>query len=291
MNENRRRRGPFPEWLKKRVSAGKLGEPVRQLIQSLKLDTVCTAAHCPNQCECFAKGTATFMILGSRCTRNCTFCAVDSGEPMPVDPGEPERLARACQILGLQHVVITSVTRDDLPDGGAEHFAQTIHAVREKCDTIVEVLTPDFKGDHAAIDIVIDARPDIFNHNIETVRRLYPKVRPQADYDRSLAFLRYIKEAAPDIYTKSGMMVGVGETAAEVFDAFRDLRSTGCGILTIGQYLSPSARHIPIDRYVPPDEFETYREKALAMGFLSVAAGPFVRSSYNAKEVFEAIKH
>jgi len=283
------RRAPFPEWLKKRVHAGDLGAPVRELIGSLHLDTVCRAAHCPNQCECFSKGIATFMIMGSVCSRNCTFCAVDHGHTQPLEADEPDRVAEAARVLGLRHVVITSVTRDDLPDGGAGHFARTIRAVRSACAAVIEVLTPDFQGSREAIDAVLAARPDIFNHNIETVERLYPVVRPQADYRRSLALLRYVKDAAPHIHTKSGMMVGVGETRDDVLAACRDLREAGCDILTIGQYLRPSPWHLPIDRFVPPDEFDDYRREALAMGFLSVASGPFVRSSYNAKEVFEAV--
>ena len=296
MNENggqqhpRERRAPFPEWLKKRVHAGDAGAHVRELIGSLRLDTVCRAAHCPNQCECFSKGTATFMILGSVCSRNCTFCAIDHGQTQPLEADEPDRVAEAVRILKLRHVVVTSVTRDDLPDGGADHFARTIRAVRAACTAVIEVLTPDFKGSRAALDAVIAARPDIFNHNVETVERLYPVVRPQANYRQSLDVLRYVKDAAPHVHTKSGMMVGVGETRDEVLAACRDIRAAGCDILTIGQYLRPSPRHLKIDRFVTPDEFDDYRREALAMGFLSVASAPFVRSSYNAKEVFEAIR-
>ena len=285
------RRRPFPEWLKIRVKAGADdGSRVRDLLERLRLDTVCRAAHCPNQCECFAKGTATFMILGSVCTRNCTFCAVDSGPPQPLEDDEPERVAEACEALGLKHVVVTSVTRDDLPDGGAEHYARTIRAVRNGCAAVIEVLTPDFRGDCACLDALIDARPDIFNHNVETAPRLYPAVRPQADYRQSLDVLRYVKANSAGIFTKSGMMVGTGETDREVLEVCRDLRSVGVDILTIGQYLRPSRGHLPIHRFVTPAQFEQYRRQALEMGFLAVAAAPFVRSSYNAKEVFEAIK-
>ena len=289
-------RKPFPEWLKKRVRAGDAaadgdaGALVRELLRELRLDTVCRAAHCPNQCECFGHGTAAFLILGPVCSRNCTFCAVDSGTPAPVDEDEPERVAEAVARLKLRHVVVTSVTRDDLYDGGAKHFARTITAIRRRCAAVVEVLTPDFQGSEAAFDTVIDARPDIFNHNIETVERLYPAVRPQANYRQSLDVLRYVKDTAPHVHTKSGMMVGVGETRDEVLGACRDLRAASCDILTIGQYLRPSPRHLPIDRFVTPDEFDDYRREALAMGFLSVASAPFVRSSYNAKEVFEAVR-
>jgi lipoic acid synthetase len=282
-------RKPFPEWLKKRVQVGDLGEPVRKLLDSLHLDTVCRGAHCPNQCECFAKGTATFMILGSVCSRSCRFCAIGSGTLSPVEEDEPGRLAEACTRMGLRHVVITSVTRDDLPDGGARHFARTIRAVRQRCTAVVEVLTPDFRGDEAAIDMVVAARPDIFNHNIETIRRLYPQVRPQADYAQSLRVLEYAKNSDPGIHTKSGMMVGLGETNDEVLAACADLREAGCDILTIGQYLRPTPDHLPIERFVTPEEFEDYRRRALEMGFLAAAAGPFVRSSYNAREVFEAV--
>jgi len=283
------RREPFPEWLKKRVKAGDPGRRVRELLRSLRLDTVCRAAHCPNQCECFSKGTATFMILGSVCSRNCRFCAVESGRPTPVEDDEPDRLAEAVARLELRHVVITSVTRDDLADGGARQFARVIRAVRERCTAVVEVLTPDFQGDEAALDVVIDARPDIFNHNIETIERLYPQVRPQANYAQSLSVLGYVKSSGSGICTKSGMMVGLGEGNDEVTAACRDLRDAGCDILTIGQYLRPSAAHLPMARFVTPEEFEDYRRRAVEMGFLSVASGPFVRSSYNAKEVFEAV--
>ena len=296
MSEEKGGRKPFPEWLKKRVQAGDLdapvanvGMPVRDLVDLLRLETVCRAAHCPNQCECFSKGTATFMILGSVCSRSCTFCAVRHGATQAVEEDEPDRVAEAARRLGLKHVVVTSVTRDDLTDGGAGHFARTIRAIRGACTAIIEVLTPDFKGDKAAIDCVIDAKPDIFNHNIETVARLYPLVRPQADYQRSLRLLKYVKDTAPAIYTKSGMMVGIGETTEEVLAACADLRQARCDILTIGQYLCPSPQHRPLDRFVPLDEFDEYRLKAVAMGFLSVASAPFVRSSYNAREVFEAI--
>lgn len=289
MSNREGRREPFPEWLKKRVKAGDPGRRVRELLRSLRLDTVCRAAHCPNQCECFSKGTATFMILGSVCSRNCRFCAVESGRPTPVEDDEPDRLAEAVARLELRHVVITSVTRDDLADGGARQFARVIRAVRERCTAVVEVLTPDFQGDEAALDVVIDARPDIFNHNIETIERLYPQVRPQANYAQSLSVLGYVKSSGSGICTKSGMMVGLGEGNDEVTAACRDLRDAGCDILTIGQYLRPSAAHLPMARFVTPEEFEDYRRRAVEMGFLSVASGPFVRSSYNAKEVFEAV--
>jgi len=289
LSESEGQRKPFPEWLKKRVRVGNLGKPVRELLDSLHLDTVCRRAKCPNQCECFAKGTATFMILGSVCSRSCRFCAVGSGDPSPLEEDEPDRVAEASARMGLKHVVITSVTRDDLPDGGARHFARTISAVRRRCQAVIEVLTPDFRGDEPALDAVVAARPDIFNHNIETIRRLYPRVRPQANYEQSLRVLEHVKKADPGIYAKSGMMVGLGETNDEVLAACADLLAAGCDILTVGQYLRPTPEHLQIERFVTPEEFEDYRRRALEMGFLAAASGPFVRSSYNAREVFDAV--
>lgn len=264
-------------------------EQTAAILQQFGLHTICQSALCPNQSECLASGTATFLILGEQCTRNCRFCAVPAGRPAPLDPGEPEKLARAAAALRLRHVVITSVTRDDLPDGGAGHFAATIRALRRHVPgATVEVLTPDFQGHARAIDTVIAARPEVFNHNIETVPRLYPAARPQAQYGRSLAFLRYIKEHGEDIFTKSGLMVGLGETLAELLAVMRDLRRAGCDILTIGQYLQPSPQHLPVRRFVPPEEFARLKEKALVLGFKYVEAGPLVRSSYHAHKVFAA---
>ncbi len=256
--------------------------PVRELLRELGLHTVCQSAHCPNACECFARGTATFLILGSVCSRSCAFCAVTRGLPAPPDPDEPRRVAEAAARLGLSHVVVTSVTRDDLPDGGSGHFAATIAAIRAACTAAVEVLTPDFQGSEPCIRRVLEARPDVFNHNVETVPRLYPRVRPQAAYERSIEVLRLAAEAGEGAATKSGLMVGLGESHDEVLAVMRDLRDAGCQALTVGQYLRPSPEHLPVERFVPPEEFDTYQHEAEALGFAAVAAGPFVRSSYHA---------
>lgn len=256
--------------------------PVRELLRELRLHTVCQSAQCPNACECFARGTATFLILGSVCSRSCGFCAVTRGAPAPPDPDEPPRVAEAAARLGLRHVVVTSVTRDDLPDGGSGHFAATIQAIRSACAATIEVLTPDFQGSEACVRRVLEARPEVFNHNVETVPRLYPRVRPQAVYARSLEVLRFAAEAGRGVVAKSGLMVGLGESHAEVLAVMRSLREAGCRALTVGQYLRPSPHHLPIERFVPPEEFETYQHEAEALGFDAVAAGPFVRSSYHA---------
>jgi lipoic acid synthetase len=249
--------------------------------------TVCQNARCPNIGECFGRRTAAFMILGSRCTRNCGFCAVESAMPEPVDDAEPERLAAAASDLGLKHVVITSVTRDDLPDGGASHFVRVIRTVRDRLPAAtIEVLTPDFRGNEDAIAAVCAAGPDVYNHNVETVPRLYPIVRPQAHYERSLGLLRLVKGLSPRTPTKSGLMLGLGEEPAEVLRTLDDLRAVGCEMMTIGQYLRPSPRHLPVVRYVPPDEFADLGEAARARGFRYVASAPFVRSSYHAEEAF-----
>ena len=284
----------FPSWLRRHlVPAGRSCE-VRGILSSLGLETVCSGANCPNISECFGRGTATFMILGAACTRSCRFCAVGSADGCVLPPreDEPAAVAEAAEKLNLKHVVITSVTRDDLPDGGAEHFARTIRAVRQRLpEASVEVLTPDFQGLTSAIDTVVSAGPDVFNHNIETVPRLYRQVRPQADYKQSLAVLEYAKRRASQVglemLTKSGMMVGLGETPDEIRGAMSDLREAGCDILTIGQYLAPSPQHTLIDRFVEPGEFDAMRAEALKMGFRFVAAGPFVRSSYRAEEALE----
>ena len=262
---------------------------VVQLLRSLNLHTVCEEADCPNCGECFKKRTATFMILGRNCTRNCTFCTVTKGIPEPVDPAEPQHIAKAVQKLGLRHVVITSVTRDDLPDGGAFHFARVIQEIQEELKEnkpVIEVLIPDFRGDTEALQTVIDANPDIINHNIETVPRLYSEVRPQAVYIRSLELLQKVKKAAPNITTKSGIMLGLGETREEVFGLFHDLRNSQCDILTIGQYLAPSRQHHPVIEYIHPDVFEEFRKAAEETGFLYVASGPLVRSSYMADQAY-----
>ena len=254
-----------------------------------KLHTVCQEAKCPNLWECFSKKTATFLIMGSRCTRNCRFCAIDHGPMGPLDADEPQRVARAVADMGLHYVVITSVTRDDLTDGGAGHFAATIEAIRDQVsDALIEVLIPDFKGDKAALHTVLDAKPDVLNHNIETVPRLYPMARPQAIYQRSLQLINRVSRYNPEIPPKSGLMVGLGETTDELETTFKDLLTAGCRILTIGQYLQPSRNHLPVVRYVPPEEFAQLRETAMAMGFPEVASNPFVRSSYQAKELYQA---
>jgi lipoic acid synthetase len=255
---------------------------VRELLDGLQLHTVCQSAQCPNLCECFARGTATFMVLGTTCTRNCGFCAVGHGAPAPVDPQEPARVAQAALGLGLRHAVVTSVTRDDLPDGGSGHFAATVEAIRSVSDATIEVLTPDFQGRWECLERVLDARPDVYNHNVETVPRLYPTVRPQARYERSIELLRRVAERGGGIVGKSGLMVGLGESRDEVLGVLRDLRDAGCEAITIGQYLRPSPLHLPVERFVTPDEFDAYRREAEAMGFAAVACGPFVRSSYHA---------
>ncbi|MGD0152275.1 MAG: lipoyl synthase [Thermacetogeniaceae bacterium] len=277
----------FPSWLHKKLPpVGKM-IATEEILNRYDLHTICESAMCPNQGECLAAGTATFLILGDRCTRNCRFCAVTKGVPLPSDPGEPEKLARVAAALELRHVVVTSVTRDDLPDGGAGHFAATIQAVRRWLpEATIEVLTPDFQGVERSIDIVITANPDVFNHNIETVERLYTVVRPGANYRRSLDLLKYVKEKAPGIYTKSGLMVGLGEKFYEVVAVMEDLRHAGCDVLTVGQYLRPSPQHLPIRRFVPPEEFDAFKERALQIGFLHVESGPLVRSSYRAQQLW-----
>jgi lipoic acid synthetase len=274
-----------PPWLVKRVPPGVERRRVEELLNGLNLHTVCEQAACPNIGECFYNQTATFMILGNRCTRNCTFCQVTKGEPQAVDPAEPERVAEAVAQLKLKHVVVTSVTRDDLPDGGALHFARVIRAVRARCPrTTIEVLIPDFQGSFDALRTVIAAKPTVINHNVETVERLYPQVRPMADYARSLELLQRVKSVDPGIKIKSGLMAGFGETYDEVLKVMRDLRSAGCDFLTIGQYLAPTQNHHPVVEYVHPDIFSQYKKDAEAMGFRYVASGPYVRSSYHAAE-------
>jgi len=265
-----------------------VADEVRDLLRGLRLSTVCQSAHCPNQCECFARGTATFMILGNGCTRNCRFCAVGHGPVEPPDPQEPERLAEAAAKLKLAHVVVTSVTRDDLPDGGAGQFRLTIEALRRRMACRIEVLTPDFQGNREAIELVASARPDVYNHNIETVPRLYPVVRPEADYRRSLALLAFVKERHPEVSTKSGLMAGLGETREEMMAALADLRAARCDLLTIGQYLSPSRDHLPVQEFVTPERFADYETCAREMGFSGAACGPFVRSSYHAGALYDA---
>jgi lipoic acid synthetase len=272
----------LPEWIKTKASG--LHE-TKTFLRGHGLSTVCEEARCPNKGYCFSKPTATFMILGDHCTRDCGFCSVKSGSPSFVDAEEPERVAEAAYEMGLRYVVITSVTRDDLPDGGALQFAKTIRAVKSKLpDTKVEVLTPDFKGDVNSLKIVLDAGPDVFNHNMETIKRLYDVVRPQADYECSINVLRNAKKIAPDIKTKSGMMLGLGETLDEVIDLFKDLRNAGCDFLTVGQYLRPTKKNLPVVEYIRPEIFDEIKKKAIELGFEFVASGPLVRSSMNAEE-------
>ncbi len=280
-----------PKWLKRNLPTGPTYEKIRTLLSKSKLHTVCQEAKCPNLWECFSKKTATFLIMGSRCTRNCRFCNIEQGPMDALDPDEPKRVAHAVKNMGLRYVVITSVTRDDLPDGGAGHFAAVIKAVREQVsDALIEILIPDFQGDEDALHRVLDAGPDVLNHNIETVPRLYSTARPQAIYDRSLELLKRAAAYNPSIPGKSGLMVGLGETAAELQTTLQDLLDANCRILTIGQYLQPSKAHLPVKRFVPPEEFEQWRKTAQEMGFSEVASGPFVRSSYQAKDLYEAVK-
>jgi lipoyl synthase len=276
----------LPEWLRTRLPTSDGFARTRALLDELKLHTVCQSAGCPNHWECWSKGTATFMIAGDRCTRACRFCAVATAKPFALEPDEPARVAEASRRMNLKHVVITAVARDDLPDGGADHFRQTIAAVRAlNPGTVIEVLTPDFNGRDEAIDTVLAAHPHIFNHNLETVRRLTPAVRSRATYDRSLSVLRKVKaKRAGMVYTKSGLMLGLGETAEELVTALGDLRQAGCDILTLGQYLQPTLKHLPVAEYIRPEEFDAYGERARRMGFLHVASGPMVRSSYHADE-------
>ena len=275
-----------PEWLKLSPLEPAILNKMRRLTRDLKLHTVCQSARCPNRPKCFAEGSATFMILGDICTRNCTFCAVKKGKPQAPDPQEPEHIVEAVNKLGLRYVVITSVTRDDLPDGGSSHFAQTIRAIHKYDPNImVEVLIPDFKGSLSALQTVIDAFPAVLNHNIETVPRLYPEVRPQAKYQRSLELLKQAKLFSGGLLTKSGLMLGLGEAREEVIEVMADLRQAGCGILTIGQYLQPSLKHHQLVRYIPPEEFEQYQNRGREMGFVAVISGPLVRSSFHAADV------
>lgn len=275
----------LPEWIKTQSFTGL--HSTKQKLRSHRLSTVCEEARCPNIGACFSKPTATFMILGSMCTRNCGFCSVDSSLPQPPDAEEPGRVAQAAFDMGLKYVVITSVTRDDLPDGGAMHFSKTITAVRGLLPNArIEVLTPDFRGDSGALMTVLTAGPDMFNHNVETVPRLYPAVRPQAVYEQSIMVLRTARDLAPHISTKSGLMVGFGEMFSEVVEVMEDLRLAGCDFLTIGQYLRPSRRNLPVAEYVHPEVFDQYREAGLNLGFKAVASAPLVRSSMNAEEMF-----
>lgn len=282
----------LPSWLKRNVPKGNANHFTAGLLEELRLETVCDSAKCPNRMECYSQKTATFMVLGNVCTRPCGFCAVDRGRPVPPEVNEPDRLAEAAARLGLKHVVITSVTRDDLPDGGAEHFYRCVRSVRQRTNATVEVLTPDFVNNGPALDRVIDAVPEVFNHNTETVPRLYPRVRgPKSDFRWTLALLRRVKQRNPAIKTKSGLMLGLGETHDELFDTLTALRDAGCDLLTLGQYLMPSTtladHYLPVVRYVPPEEFASLGRAAKSLGFKQVASGPFVRSSYHAREMAE----
>lgn len=279
----------LPSWLKRPLPMGNEGFFTENLVNDFRLVTVCESARCPNRPECYSRRTATFMVLGNHCTRPCGFCSVPKGVPEPVELDEPERLAEAAHRLGLKHVVITSVTRDDLADGGAGHFQACILAVRKRTGAAVEVLTPDFQGDMAAVETVMGARPEVFNHNMETVPRLYRRARGRAEYLRSLKVLRHAKACQPSSLTKSGLMVGLGETNDELLEVFADLREARCDMLTIGQYLTPAPNNIPVDRFVPPEEFERLREMAEKMGFAHVSSGPFVRSSYHAGDTVDAL--
>jgi lipoic acid synthetase len=273
----------LPDWLRIKLPTTQSFASTRRLLGELRLHTVCESAQCPNHWECWSQGTATFMIAGDRCTRACGFCAVNTAKPLPLEADEPQRVAEAAHRMRLKHVVITAVARDDLPDGGANHFRQTIEAVRERNPGIaIEVLTPDFNDRDDAINAVVAARPHVFNHNLETVRRLTPSVRHRASYDRSLSVLGKVKQSAPDLFTKSGLMLGLGEEDAEVLQAMRDLRTVGCQILTLGQYLQPTRKHLPVIEFVPPARFEQFGNAARQMGFVHVAAAPKVRSSYHA---------
>lgn len=278
----------LPEWIRTKHSV--YGHDTKYLLRRHKLSTVCEEARCPNRGECFAKPTATFMILGRGCTRTCGFCSIKSFSPDTVDDNEPENVAKAAAEMGLKYIVITSVTRDDLLDNGCGQFARTIDAIRRRTPMArIEVLTPDFLGDIISLRAVLDARPDVFNHNVETVERLYPVVRPYAEYERSLSVLRHAKEIAPGIFTKSGFMLGLGESGDEVITVLKDLRKVGCDFVTIGQYLRPTKKNLPVVKYILPEVFEDLRLKALDMGFKYVASGPLVRSSMNAEEMYEHV--
>jgi lipoyl synthase len=282
-----------PAWLKKHLPRGGDFARVTRLLAGAKLHTVCQEANCPNMFECFSKDTATFMILGDQCTRHCRFCNITANPALAVDPQEPARVARAAKDLGLQYVVVTSVTRDDLPDGGAAHFAAVIQALRKMGKETgrplrVEVLIPDFKGDMAALKTVVDAGPDVINHNIETVADLYPAARPEAVYQRSLNLIANIGKLNPHIPAKSGIMVGLGETLPQLTQTLQDLYDHGCDMLTIGQYLQPTRAHLEVKKYYPPEEFDALAQTARQIGFSKVAAGPFVRSSYQAEDLFQS---
>ena len=277
-----------PPWLKKRIPSVQEISKVKSILEKTALHTVCEEARCPNLGECFSQGTATILILGRICTRDCGFCAVEHGIPFQPDPGEPGKVAEAVKEMGLRYVVITSVTRDDLPDGGAAHYAQMIRAIRALDRTLkIEVLIPDLQGNEDALEKILQERPEVLNHNVETVPRLYPRVRPQANYERSLCLLRRSKDDSPHLLTKSGVMLGLGEDRSEVIELMKNLREVRCDLLTMGQYLQPRSDRLPVDRYVTPEEFEELKRIGEEMGFQSVASGPFVRSSFHASHMFK----
>lgn len=279
-----------PDWLKVRVNLSDM-KNVEKLVNSLSLNTVCKSANCPNTGECFRNQTATFMIMGHNCTRNCRFCNVHCAKPTPLDPLEPYNVAKAVKSLNLKHAVITSVTRDDLADSGADHFRKVINEIKKSSpDTTIEVLIPDMKGDIDALDVIINAKPDIINHNVETIKYFYKDIRPQAIYQRSLDVLKYVKKKDPSILTKTGFMVGFGETEEQVFELMNDIREVDCDILTVGQYLQPTKEHFLLVEYVHPETFKKYEDTGYSKGFKYVFSGPLVRSSYNAGKVFEEIK-
>jgi lipoic acid synthetase len=293
MTTTESKRPRLPEWLRIKLPTSDTFAQTRNLLGELKLHTVCESAQCPNHWECWQKGTATFMIAGDRCTRACGFCAVATAKPLPLEVDEPRRVAEATCRMKLRHVVITAVARDDIADGGAEHFRQTIEAVRRlNPETVIEVLVPDFQDNDASIDAVLSANPNIFNHNLETVRRLTPEVRHRATYDRSLSVLKKVKDRrGRSIFIKSGMMLGLGERDEEMLAAMRDLRAAGCDILTLGQYLQPSLKLLQVQEFVSPEKFAFFKQQAEALGFIHVASGPMVRSSYHADEFNAASAH
>lgn len=283
-------RQKLPEWLKRGIINTETTGFTRKILRESNLNTVCESARCPNKNECYSKNTATFMILGNTCTRNCQFCGVNNGIPDTLNIKEPALVAEAVKKLSLDYAVITSVTRDDLADGGAKHFSETIKSVRKiNPKTQIEVLIPDFQGNLDALDIVINAKPDVINHNIETVKNLYPKVRPQADYKQSLEIIRHVKSQNPEIYTKSGIMTGLGEEYQEIIDTFADLKKYNCDIVTVGQYIQPARSHLEVHKYLTPEEFEQLRLAALNAGIKYAASAPLVRSSYMAKECLQAL--
>jgi lipoyl synthase len=291
MTAIRSHRKPKPPWLRKHLPVRPEFEEIRTLLKHSSLNTVCESAKCPNIWECFSKKTATFLIMGNRCTRDCRFCAIEQGPMGLPDPGEPVHVAEAVQKMGLEHAVITSVTRDDLADFGVSCFVKTIQEIQKHSPGIaIEVLVPDFSGDEKAIESLIEAEPDVIGHNIETVPGLYPIVRPQARYRISLSLLGQVSASAKNIFVKSGLMLGLGETEDEILRTLDDLLGSGCRILTLGQYLQPTKNHIPVNRFITPEEFHAWQEKALEMGFRQVVSGPFVRSSYHAGELFRTLK-